>query len=92
LQRSFIDELKELNGELRSRRIRLAMMAVHRPVMEAFERSGFINEIGTECLIDSSCLMEHKGGAITRLFSGLDHDHCRNACPHALFHECRTVK
>jgi len=45
LQRSFIDELKELNDELRSRRIRLAMMAVHRPVMEAFERGGFINEI-----------------------------------------------
>ncbi len=87
-----IDELRSLNEELRSRNIRLAMMAVHRPVMEAFKRSGFVDEIDTECMIDSSCLMEHKGEAITRLFSGLDHDYCRDRCPHALFHECHTVK
>ena len=60
--------------------------------MEAFERSGFINEIDQECMIDSSCLMEHKGEAITRLFSALDHNYCRVKCPYALFHECLTVK
>ncbi len=87
-----IDELRALNDELRSRNIKLAMMAVHRPVMEAFERSGFVNEVDSGCLIDSSCLMEHKGEAITRLFAGLDHDYCRDKCPYALFHECHTVK
>jgi len=87
-----IDELRSLDEELKERGIRLAMMAVHRPVMEAFERSGFTGEIDSECLIDSSCLMENKGEAITRLFEGLDHDYCRSTCPHALFNECSTVK
>ena len=87
-----IDELRSLNEELRRRNIRLGMMAVHRPGMESFTRSGFVNEIDSECMIDSSCLMEHKGAAITRLFSGLDHGYCRNLCPLALFHECYTVK
>jgi len=87
-----IDELPALNEELRTRKIRLAMMAVHRPVMEAFDRSGFIKEIDTECLIDSSCLMEHKGEAIIRLFAGLDHEYCRDKCPYALFYECSQVK
>ena len=87
-----IDELRSLNEELRTRQIRLAMMAVHRPVMEAFERSGFIQEIESVCVIDTSCLMEHKGEAITRLFNGLDHDYCRDKCPYVLFNECHTVK
>ena len=67
-------------------------MAVHRPVMEAFERSGFVNELDSDCTIDSSCLMENKGEAITRLFQVLDHDYCRDVCPYALFNECHTVK
>jgi SulP family sulfate permease len=68
------------------------MMAVHRPVMEAFERSGFIHEMDDARMIDSSCLMENKGEAITRLFRALDHDYCRDTCPYALFLECATVK
>lgn len=87
-----IDELRSLSEELTGREIRLALMAVHRPVMEAFERSGFVNELDSDCTIDSSCLMENKGEAITRLFQGLDHDYCRDVCPYALFNECHTVK
>ncbi len=54
------------------RYVEMAMMAVHRPVMEAFERSDFIQEIDSGCVIDTSCLMENKGEAITRLFQALD--------------------
>jgi SulP family sulfate permease len=87
-----VDELRALEEELETRKIRLSMMAVHRPVMEAFERSGFIDDLDSECMIDTTSLMENKGEAITRLFQGLDHDYCRTQCPFALFYECRTVK
>lgn len=87
-----IEELRSLNEELESRGIRLALMAIHRPVMETFERSGFLQELEESCTFERTWDNEHRGDAIARLFQDLDHDYCRSQCPHSLFPECETVK
>jgi sulfate permease, SulP family len=87
-----IDELRTLQEELNARDTQLALMGVHRPVMETFQSSGFIEELDGSCLAEGSCLTEHKGEAISRLFKDIDHDYCREVCPHVLFLECSTVK
>ena len=87
-----IEELRALKEELEARNIRLALMAVRRPVMETFESTGFINELEDSCSIEKKCYTEHKGEAITALFRDIDHDYCRNTCPYYLFQECHTVK
>ena len=81
-----IEELRVLNREIRERDIQLALMDVRIPVAEALERAGFIEELGEDYLI------EKRGDAISNLFQHIDHDYCRDVCPHALFYECWTVK
>jgi SulP family sulfate permease len=81
-----VDELRMLNETLEDRQIQLAFIEVHLPVKQVMESSGFIREIRWGHLV------EKKGEAITFLFPHLDHDYCKNACPHALFYECKTVK
>jgi SulP family sulfate permease len=87
-----IEELRSLKEELEERDIRLALMAIHRPVMETFESSGFIHELEGSCFFEKTWDNEHRGDAIARLFREIDHDYCRKVCPHCLFDECRTVK
>ena len=81
-----IDEMRVLNKEIKERGIQLALMDVQIPVGEAFERAGFIKELGVDYLI------EKRGEAISILFKSIDHDYCKNICPYALFYECWTVK
>ncbi|MFC1828763.1 SulP family inorganic anion transporter [Thermodesulfobacteriota bacterium] len=81
-----VDELRVLMDDLKERDIRFALMGVHLPVKEVFESSGFINEI------EPGHLIEARGDAITYLFERIDHEYCKDVCPHALFLECSTVK
>jgi len=43
-------------------------------------------------MVGQDRMLEKMGDAIAYLFERLDHDYCRNVCPHKLFHECSTVK
>ena len=87
-----IEELRSLKEELEERGIRLALMAIHRPVMDTFERSGFIHELEASCYFEKGWDNEHRGDAIAKLFREIDHHYCRNVCPYSLFEECETVK
>jgi SulP family sulfate permease len=87
-----IEELRALKEDLEERGIRLALMAIHKPVMDTFESSGFIHELENSCYFEKTWDNEHRGEAIARLFREIDHDYCRRVCPHAPFEECRTVK
>ena len=81
-----VDELTVLKEEAAQRGTTLAFMGLHRPVRQVFESTGFLKEI------DSAMIMGSKEETIVALFCRLDHDYCRNNCPHVLFHECGTVK
>ncbi|MCG6892566.1 MAG: sulfate permease [Desulfobacteraceae bacterium] len=81
-----VDELRSLLEDIRARNIELSLMGVHSPVKKVFESSGFIEEVKPELFI------ENRGEAITVLFQQLNHDYCKNHCPHALFYECSSVK
>jgi SulP family sulfate permease len=87
-----IEELRSLKEELEARDIRLALMAIHRPVMDTFESSGFIHELEDSCYFEKTWDNEHRGDAIATLFQDIDHEYCRQVCPHCLFEECQTVK
>lgn len=87
-----IEELRSMKEELEARDIRLALMAIHRPVMDTFERSGFIRELEASCYFEKGWDNEHRGDAIAKLFREIDHDYCRDVCPYSLFEECPTVK
>jgi SulP family sulfate permease len=87
-----IEELRSLKEELESRGIRLALMAIHRPVMDTFESSGFVHDLENSCYFEKTWDNEHRGSAIAALFGHLDHDYCRDSCPYQLFEECHTVK
>jgi SulP family sulfate permease len=87
-----IEELRSLKEELESRGIRLALMAIHRPVMDTFESSGFVHDLEDSCYFEKTWDNEHRGSAISALFEHLDHDYCRDSCPYHLFEECHTVK
>lgn len=81
-----VEELRSLSDALKEKKIRLALMGVHTPVKKVLQSSGFINEIEPELFI------EVRGEAITVVFKKIDHDYCKNTCPHSLFMECPTVK
>lgn len=81
-----IEELRVLHEETRSKGIELALMEIHIPVREVMQSSGFLAEMNPELLL------QKRGEAITVLFKHLDHDYCKNVCPHTLFFECKTVK
>ena len=81
-----IEELRTLKEEVDTKNMRLALMEIHPPVQEVMESSGFMVEM------DPELILQKRGEAITVLFQHLDHDYCKNVCPHALFFECRTVK
>ncbi|MDM8525241.1 sulfate permease [Desulfococcaceae bacterium HSG8] len=81
-----IDELSVLREELETRKIRLALMGVHLPVMKVFKTSGFLAELSPDGVIDN------KGEAIANLFHDIDHEYCRETCPHRLYFECSSVK
>jgi len=87
-----IEELRSLKEELEGRNIRLALMAIHRPVMQIFETSGFIHDLEASCYFEKTWDNEHRGDAISQLFTELDHGYCRAQCPYCLFPECQTVK
>ena len=87
-----IEELRSLKEDLEAKDIRLALMAIHKPVMDTFESSGFVHELEESCYFEKTWDTEHRGIAISRLFQEIDHDYCKNQCPHALFEECDSVK
>jgi len=87
-----IEELRSLREELDARNVQLALMGIHKPVMDTFESTGFVCELEASCYFEKTWDTEHRGKAITQLFQGIDHDYCRKQCPHALFYECDTVK
>ena len=81
-----IDELQVLLDELDLQEIRLAFLSVHLPVKQVFESSGLLEQLNTEHMF------ERRETAIATLFQDIDHEYCKTECPHALFHECLTVK
>ena len=81
-----VDELRVLLDEAKTRGVRVAFMGLHRPVMDVFESSGFLNEI------EKGLLIKYRGDAITVLFKQIDHDYCSKHCPHTIYFECSTVK
>ncbi len=81
-----IEELRALKEEVNSRGTEMAVMNVHLPVMMVFESSGLTDELTQELIF------KERGGAISNLFRQLDHDYCKNKCPHVLYNECSTVK
>jgi SulP family sulfate permease len=81
-----IDELRVLQEETQTREIKLALMEIHLPVKEVMKTSGFLTEMNPEFML------QKRGEAITTLFKHIDHDYCKNVCPHTLFFECKTVK
>ena len=81
-----IEELRGLQEETRAKNIELALMEIHRPVKEVMESSGFMAEMNAELIL------QKRGEAMTVLFKHIDHDYCKNTCPHTLFFECKTVK
>jgi len=81
-----IEELRVLKEEADAKNMELALMEIHLPVEEVMKSSGFMAEMNPELIL------QKRGEAITVLFKHLDHDYCKNVCPHALFFECHTVK
>lgn len=81
-----VDELRLLRDELGQEGIELALMEIHLPVKQVLESSGFLAEA------DPELVFQKRGDAYEKLFSRIDHDHCRNQCPYALFNECHTIK
>ena len=81
-----IDEMRSLLEEVKRKQVNVALMGVHIPVMESFERSGFVKEIPADLII------KNRGDAITVLFNRVDHGYCKNTCPYVLFNECPDVK
>jgi SulP family sulfate permease len=81
-----IDELRVLLDEVKARGLEVAFMNIHIPVKQVFDSSGLIKEL------ESGCLIENIGDAITLLFQKIDHKYCKETCPYNLFHECDTVK
>jgi len=81
-----IEELRTLKEEVDTKNMELALMEIHPPVEEVMNSSGFMAEMNPELIL------QKRGEAITVLFKHLDHDYCKNVCPHALFFECNTVK
>ncbi|MFC1824156.1 SulP family inorganic anion transporter [Thermodesulfobacteriota bacterium] len=77
-----VDELRTLQDEIKQREIELTLMGVHLPVKKVLKSSGMINELKPGHLI------ENRGEAITFLFEHIDHEYCKNICPHRLFYEC----
>ncbi len=75
-----------LHDEVKEKKIKLALMSVRIPVKQALENSGFIDEL------EPGHLIENRGAVIDFLFKSIDHDYCKNVCPHKLFFECSTVK
>ena len=80
------DELRVLNDELKTRRIQLALMNVHLPVIQVFKSSGFIKEVNPEFIITN------EAQAITPLFPHFDHSYCKEICPYEIFFECSGFK
>ena len=81
-----IDALQALQEEIGAKKIQLALMGVHLPVMHVFKTSGFSEKLNPDLVI------EIRGDAVKILFKKLDHNYCKNTCPYELFHECPTVK
>jgi len=81
-----INELKILKEEARAKNMELALMEIHLPVTEVMKSSGFMAQM------NAGLILQKRGEAITTLFQHLDHDYCKNVCPHTLFFECKTVK
>jgi SulP family sulfate permease len=81
-----IDALQALQEEIGAKKIQLALMGVHLPVMHVFKTSGFYEKL------DPNLVIENRGDTIKILFKRLDHNYCKNTCPYELFHECPTVK
>jgi len=81
-----IDELRTLKEEMDARGVRLAFMTLHLPVKQVFETSRLIKKL------DARLFFDRREDAIAMLFMLLDQSYCRQVCPHALFHECFTIK
>jgi len=81
-----IDELKRLIETCSRRKVRVAFMSIHAPVMETFRRSGLVDAV------DRDFLIANRGEAIGTLFAELDHAYCRDFCPYSLFYECAAKK
>jgi SulP family sulfate permease len=83
---SAVDELRTLLEELTTRGVQLAFVFVHLPVNKVLRSTGFLRELGEDHVLGT------RGEAIAYVFKHLDHNYCRDICPHRLFHECASVK
>jgi len=81
-----IDELTILVKDLEQIGIKLHFSNVNAKVKEVLSRSGLAK------LLDQKCCLSSKGESIAILFKGIDHQHCKDTCPHSVFRECATVK
>jgi len=82
-----IDELRALSDEIEQQGTALSFLSVHLPVKTVLQSSGLLDDLGADCVIE-----ENREDAIWCLFQHLDHDYCKDTCPHTLFMECNTVK
>ena len=81
-----MDELKALLEETNTLNIGLYIANVKLAVREILQKTGFTN------LLEQTHCLNSKGESITLLFNKIDHDYCKNVCPHTVFWECETVK
>ncbi len=81
-----VEELREVFAEGRKLHIEVALAHVKAPVKAVLEGSGLLEAVGEQTLKPS------KGKAISQLVPLIDHQYCREVCPHAVFDECWAVK
>ncbi|MDP2211843.1 MAG: SulP family inorganic anion transporter [Candidatus Aquicultor sp.] len=81
-----VDELTSLLTEIKARGLELHFANIKQPVKEVLTNSTFIK------LLEHTCCLDSKGDSIAMLFETLDHDFCKNRCPHQVFEECAAVK
>ncbi len=78
--------LKEYIDELENKNIKLYFVNLKTPVKSALVRAGIFEKIGEDRIFPS------KGVSVSKLFSLIDHNFCREQCPYAIFDECYSVK
>lgn len=81
-----VDELASLIKDMKPLAVKLYLTNVGSNVQNMLKKSGLMKLITMECCLNS------KGDSIALLFNKIDHEYCKETCPHKIFEECETVK
>ena len=81
-----LDELRSLKDDLDQQGVVTAVSDYHQPVYQALARVGLA--AGERAL----SVHRNKYEAVSRVAQMIDHDYCRDRCPHSLFYECPELK